>query len=32
MSIYHDWVMYGKLFEAAIFAEIWMNQTGAVFW
>ena len=28
MDYYHDWVMYGKLIEAAVFSEIWLRQTG----
>ena len=31
MNIYHDWMLYGKLVEAAIFSEIFLRQTGAFF-
>lgn len=31
MSIYHDYMLYGKLIEAAVFSEIWLRQTGAFF-
>lgn len=28
MSIYHDWLMYGKFIEACVFSEIWLRQIG----
>lgn len=31
MSIYHDWMLYGKLVETAVFSEIWLRQAGWVF-
>lgn len=31
MSIYHDWLLYGKLIELCIYSEIWLRQTGWVF-
>lgn len=31
MSIYHDWMLYGKLIEAAMFSEIWLKQVGWAF-
>ena len=31
MSIYHDWMLYGKLIEATVFSEIWLRQVGWTF-
>lgn len=28
MSLFHDYMIYGKMIECAIFSEIWLRQTG----
>ena len=31
MSLFHDYMLYGKMLECAIFSEIFLRQTGAFF-
>lgn len=30
-EMYYNWILYGKLVEAAVFSEIWLRQAGSAF-
>lgn len=31
MNLFHDYMLYGKMVECAIFSEIFLRQTGVFF-